>query len=286
MHPLRLVAIALLAAFVLVGIVGVRIQAGQPSSIAERLFATDAGRTSPADRLLAPGALTVQGSRSVLGTDEVGRSLALRLCVALGTSLLVAGAAAMVAMGIGTAVGTWAGLAGGRTDHVLMRLTEATAGIPAVVVVMVLGAALAPWGLWPVLAAMGLLFWQPVARVVRARAMRLRNEQYVEAAQALGVPGWRRLRVHILPGIWPTVLAYGALLVPRLIMLEALLAFLGINAAAAPHSFGRIISGVTSTLTPLSQTFWPVLVPCLVLAAFLLLLNSAIDHATEAVARR
>jgi ABC-type dipeptide/oligopeptide/nickel transport system permease subunit len=285
MRHVRFLAAALLVALVLVGVAGVRPSAGQPTSLIEQISGQDAGHTSPADRLLAPLARTSTGTRTLLGTDEVGRSLALRLGVALGTSLLVAGAAALVAMAIGTAIGTWAGLAGGRIDNVLMRLTEATAGIPAVVVVMVLGAALAPWGLWPVLAAMGLLFWQPVARVVRARAMRLRNEQYVEAARALGVPGWRRLRVHILPGVWPTVLAYGALLVPRLIMLEALLAFLGINAAAAPHSFGRIISGVTSTLTPLSSTFWPVLVPCLVLATFLLLLNHAIDQATEAVAR-
>jgi peptide/nickel transport system permease protein len=283
--PWRLPLIILIGFLTLGGLAGVRTDQSRPSSVIEQVTASDAGRTSPGDRLQPPLATLASGARSLLGTDEVGRSLALRLCLALGTSLVVAGTAALVAMAIGTAIGTWAGLAGGRTDDLLMRATEVTAGIPAVVIVMVLGAALAPWGLWPIVAAMGLLFWQPVARVVRARVLRLRNEPYVEAARAIGVPAARRVRVHILPGLWPTVLAYGALLVPRLIMLEALLAFLGINAAAAPHSFGRIIAGVTGTLTPLSASWWPVVVPCLVLAAFLLLLNLAIDRATEAVGR-
>lgn len=281
----RVLIITLVSLLVLIGLAGVRTDQSRPSSLIERVTSSDASHTSPGDRLRPPLAVMSDGRRSFLGTDEVGRSLALRLGVALGTSLAVAGAAALVAMAIGSAIGTWAGLAGGRTDDVLMRATEITAGIPAVVIVMVLGAALAPWGLWPILAAMGLLFWQPVARVVRARALRLRNEPYVEAARAIGVPAVRRIQVHILPGLWPTVLAYGALLVPRLIMLEALLAFLGINAAAAPHSFGRIIAGVTGTLTPLSASWWPVIIPCAVLAGFLLILNLAIDRATTAVGR-
>lgn len=276
------VAVAVLAALLATtALAGVRWRAGTPSSAIEWVCGADADRTSPADRLLPPLAPLGDGGRSLAGTDELGRSLGLRLCLALGTSLLVAGCAAAAAMVIGTLVGTWSGLAGGRTDDLLMRLTEASAGIPAVVVVMVLAAALSPYGMWPVLAAMGVLFWQPVARVVRARVLALRNELYVEASRACGSSAWWRLRRHILPATAPTVFAYGGLLLPRLIMLEALLAFLGVSAAAAPHSFGRIIAGVTATLTPLSASWWPVLVPCLALAALLLVLNLALDRLAE-----
>lgn len=281
MGPTVAVLAALLA---LAGVAGVRWQSGSPTSAVEWALHGDADRTSPADRLLAPLARRGDGERLLLGSDELGRSLGLRLWLALGTSLLVAGCAAAAAMAIGTLVGTWSALAGGRTDELLMRLTEASAGIPAVVVVMVLAAALSPYGMWPVLAAMGVLFWQPVARVVRARVLSLRNELYVEASRACGSGAWWRLRRHILPATAPTVFAYGGLLLPRLIMLEALLAFLGVSAAAAPHSFGRIIAGVTATLTPLSPSWWPVLVPCLALALLLLALNLALDWLAERAA--
>src|SRR5208283_3497109 len=98
----------------------------------------DADRTAPQDRLLPPLAHTRDGVLRLLGTDELGRSLALRLAGALGTSLLVAGAAALVAVAIGTAWGTAAALLGGRWDGLLMRFAESTAGVPGVVVVMVL----------------------------------------------------------------------------------------------------------------------------------------------------
>jgi ABC-type dipeptide/oligopeptide/nickel transport system permease subunit len=159
----------------------------------------------------------------------------------------------------------------------LMRLAEATSGIPAVVVIIVLVAALAPWGALVLFGAMGALYWQGIARVVRARVLRLRSEQYVEASRALGASAWHRLRVHVLPGTLPTVLTYGALLLPRLVILEGLISFLGVSSRSAPHSFGRIISGVTATLTPLSVSWWPVLVPCLVVALFLLALNLVLD---------
>lgn len=280
-----MVIAALLALCALGALAGWRWQAGSASSAIEIALGADADRTTPAERLLPPLARRADGHRVLLGTDELGRSLALRIALALGTSLAVAGVAALVAVAVGTAIGTWSALAGGRWDNWLMRLTEASAGIPAVVVVMVLAAALAPWGLWPVLAAMGALFWQGVARVVRARVLALRQEPYVEASRACGAPAWWRLRRHILPGLWPTVLAYGALLLPRLIMLEALLSFLGVNAAAAPHSFGRIIAGVTATLTPLSASWWPALVPCLALALLLLLLNLGLDRLAAGDAR-
>jgi len=90
------------------------------------------------------------------------------------------------------------------------------------------------------------------------------------------------VRHHIMPGTWPTVLAYGSLLLPKLILLESLLAYLGVG-SGSPHSFGRIISGVTATVTPLSQSWWPVIVPCVALALFVLILNLLLDAGADAV---
>lgn len=269
-------AIPLLTLFLVAGFVGLRWHAHTPSSVIERISGGDADRTALGDRLLPPLSTTSEGDLRVLGTDQLGRSLGLRICVALGTSIAIAGIGALVAIAIGTAVGMAAGLIGGRTDNLLMRLAEVTAGIPAVLVIMVLVSALRDFGLWVLFATMGLLFWQGIARVVRARVLRLRNELYVEASRAMGSSAWHRLRVHLLPATWPTILAYGSLLIPKLILLESLLSYLGVS-GTSPHSFGRIIVGVTATMTPLSASWWPVIVPCLALALFVLSVNLVLD---------
>jgi oligopeptide transport system permease protein len=275
----------ILAGFLLLGVLGLRtfhVRDAATGAIArhsliELACGGNADRTAPADRLLPPLAPTTDGSRTLLGTDELGRSLALRLSAALATSIGIALSAAVVAMLVGTAWGTLAALSGPRLDSALMRISEATSGVPAMVVITVLVAAFAAYGNAVMFAAMGALYWQGISRVVRARVLRLRSEQYVEASRAIGASAWHRLHVHVLPGVVPTVLTYGALLLPRLVILEGLIAFLGVSARSSPHSFGRIIAGVTSTLTPLSPSWWPVAVPCLVIALFLLALNLVLD---------
>ena len=254
---MRLVTVLLLT-LLAVGMGGVRLDPGRPTSLIETVTGQDAGRTSPVDRLLPPLQRGQDGRLHPLGCDELGRDLALRMSVALGTSLALALCGAVLAMAIGCLVGIAAGLLGGAWDAWLMRLTEATGGIPAVLVVLVLAAAFSGLGLWPILAAMGLLYWQPVARVVRARTLRLRGEPYVEASRSFGASTWHLAWVHIIPGVRATAFTYGALLVPRLVMLESLLSFLGVSAS-----------------------WMPVLVPCALLAGFLMLLNAWLDRLAE-----
>jgi oligopeptide transport system permease protein len=279
-------ALAVLAACLLVGLLGSRWwRVTDPAtgfahrlSLIELMAGGDADLTAPRDRLLPPLARLSDSSRSLCGTDELGRSLFLRLSCALGASITVACSAALVALSIGMLWGTAAALLGGRWDDLLMRIAEVTAAVPSVVVIVVVVSTLQGMGAGLVFTAMGLLYWQTISRVVRARVLRLRHEAYVEASRAMGASVLHRLRVHLLPGVAPTVLAYGALLLPRLIMLESLLSNLGVSSSAsAAHSFGRIIAGVTATLTPLSRSWWPVLMPCLVLAVFLLALNVVLD---------
>jgi ABC-type dipeptide/oligopeptide/nickel transport system permease subunit len=279
-------ALAILALCVLIGLAGSRwwwitdpgTGALHRVSLIELVSGSDADGTNPPDRLLPPGAHLADGTRTLLGTDELGRSLALGLACALGASITVACSAAVIALVIGTLWGTVAALVGGRWDSLLMRFAEVTAAVPNVVVIVVVVSALKNLGSAVTFAAMGLLYWQTISRVVRARVLRLRSEAYVEASRAMGAGAWHRIRLHLLPGIAPTVLAYGALLLPRLIMLESLLSYLGVSSnASAAHSFGRIIAGVTSTLTPLSRSWWPILMPCLVLSLFLLALNMVLD---------
>ena len=254
----------------------------QHRSVWEIVSGGNADHTSPPDRLLRPWSHTANGNFSLLGTDELGRSLALRLTAALSTSVVIAAAAAIVAIIIGTIYGTAAALLGGRWDELLMRMVEVTAAVPNVVVIVVMVAALQSYGSVVIFASMGLLYWQQISRVVRARVLRLRNEAYVEASRSLGAGVLHRMRWHILPGVAPTVFTYGAMLMPRLIMLEGLLSFLGVsNSASSAHSFGRIIAGVTATLSNLSLSWWPVLIACGCMATLLLALNQVLDARAE-----
>ncbi|HEX3132760.1 MAG TPA: ABC transporter permease subunit, partial [Planctomycetota bacterium] len=163
-------------------------------SVWELVSGGNADHTSPPDRLLAPLSRTMDGSLTFLGTDELGRSLGLRLATALSTSVVVAVAAVLVAIVLGIIYGTAAALLGGRWDDALMRFAEVTAAVPNVVVIIVLVSALQAYGPVVIFGAMGLLYWQQISRVVRARVLRLRNEQYVEASRSLGAGVIHRFR--------------------------------------------------------------------------------------------
>jgi ABC-type dipeptide/oligopeptide/nickel transport system permease subunit len=285
----RSVALVILAAALVAGLAGGRwwpvATPGDPlraHSLLEWWSGGDADRTAIADRMLPPGAHLQAGGRSWLGTDEVGRSLGLRIAAAIATSGVVAGAAALLAMLIGASWGLVAGWCGGWVDTLLMRIAEASAAVPSVVVVVVLVSALQGLGAGAICVSLALLYWQTISRMVRVQVQRLRGEAYVEASRAMGASAWHRIRVHILPGLAGVVLTYAAILLPRLIMLEGLLSFLGVSGhAATPHSFGRIIAGVMGAVTPLTRSWWPVLIPCAVMAAILVALATVLDAELE-----
>jgi peptide/nickel transport system permease protein len=163
-----------------------------------------------------------------LGTDMLGRDIAAGLAHGARVSLLVGLVSTACAVGIGLAVGTIAGYLGGFADDALMRVTEFFQTIPQLAMAVVLVAIFTP-SLASIVIAIGLVSWPPVARLVRAEVLSLREREFVEAAIVLGRPRRAIVLGEILPNAISPVIVAASLMVATAILTEAALSFLGLG---------------------------------------------------------
>lgn len=223
----------------------------------------------------------------VLGTDAKGRDLLARLLHGGRVSLAVGLFGSLVALAVGLPWGAAAGLLGGRTDRVMMRVADALESLPMVVVVLFLlsllgeyRAELAAVGIGRLevfYLAVGLLFWLPTARIARAEALRLRTTGFVEAATASGAGRLRILVRHLLPNMAPALLVMLGVTVPRVVLMEAFLSFLGLGVEAPAVSWGLLASDGLAALNPLVGCWWVLAFPAAALTLSLLGLNLVAD---------
>ena len=176
-----------------------------------------------------------------LGTDTFSRDVLSRMIHGARFSLAISLGAVTLATLFGTMLGAVAGYAGGVVDAVLMRLVDAAFSIPSLLLLIVV---IALWG------EVGVVFltlliagiaWFTISRLVRAETMALRDADFVVAARALGVPGWRILARHVLPNVIAPAIVAGTLAIGNVILLEAGLSYLGIGVRPPDPSWGSII---------------------------------------------
>lgn len=190
-----------------------------------------------------------------LGTDELGRDIFLRLLYGGQISLTVAGLAGLAAGVIGTFIGMSAGYAGGRTDALLMRLTDLLISLPVLPLLIILAAADAQKlgfsaefaqskyaSLYKISLLIALMGWTTLARLARARTLVLRQSDFVRAALALGVGHARIMWRHILPNIMNTISVAMTLAVGHIILMESVLSFLGLGIQPPLPSWGNMLS--------------------------------------------
>jgi peptide/nickel transport system permease protein len=214
----------------------------------------------------------------ILGTDELGRSVAIQLIFGLRVSLLVGLLSALVATVLGIAVGAVAGYFGRWLDVVLMRVTEVFQVMPsfilAALIVALLGA-----GLSRVIAVIAILSWPEAARVMRSEVIRIRELEYVDAARSLGIGEWRVMLGEVIPNALGPVAAVGTLIIGRAILLEASLSFFGLSSADVP-SWGRMLN---SGQRFLFQAWWLSVFPGVAIFVTVLLFNIFGDAVTRAL---
>ena len=203
-----------------------------------------------------------------LGTDSMGRNIASGIAHGARASLLVGGAATLVAVTIGLLVGVPAGFFGGRIDEALMRLTEIFQTIPSFFLAILFVAIFQP-SLWSVVAAVGLVSWPPIARLVRAEFMRLKTSEFVEAALVQGLTKLRIVLVEILPNCLSPLIVMASLMVANAILLESALSFLGLG---DPNlmSWGYMVGASRSLLR---LAWWMCLFPGLAIFMTVLAVN-------------
>ena len=164
----------------------------------------------------------------LLGTDMLGRDVALGVLYGTRFSLLIGVGSMLAAVLIGATLGAVAGYAGGWVDDLLMRITEFFQILPSLVLILVLVAFMGA-SVYSVIFGIGVVTWPNVARVMRAEVMSLRNREYVEAARVIGQRPLTILVAQILPNAMPPVIVIGSLMIASAILTESALSFLGLG---------------------------------------------------------
>ena len=219
------------------------------------------------------------GAAHWLGTDPLGRDLLSRMLYGGRVSLLVGLAATAVSLLIGVLYGAASGYLGGRADAVLMRLVDILYALPFTVFVIILMVFFGRNFLFLFL-AIGAVEWLTMARIVRAQVLTLRRREFVEAAVVMGLPLWRILLFHIIPNTLGPVIIYATLTVPRVMLLEAFLSFLGLGVQPPMSSWGLLIKDGVDTM---EEYPWLLLFPSMAFSMTLFALNALGDGLRDAL---
>lgn len=164
----------------------------------------------------------------LLGSDSLGRDVAAGIAHGAIVSLMVGAVSTVVALAIGVSLGALAGYAGGAVDDLVMRFTEFFQTIPSFVFAVVLVAIFTP-SLASIVAAIAIVSWPPVTRVVRAEFLTLRTREFVQAAEVLGHSRTAIVCREILPNALSPIIVLASLMVATAILLESSLSFLGLG---------------------------------------------------------
>ncbi|GAB4164005.1 MAG: ABC transporter permease [Geothermobacteraceae bacterium] len=211
------------------------------AATAAPLLGIDPGAIDISARLQPPG------PGHLLGTDDLGRDVLVRLCYGARISLLVGFVAVGIATAIGIIFGALAGYYGGVWDAVIMRFVDIMLCFPSFFLILAVIAFLEP-SIWNIMIIIGLTGWMGVARLVRAEFLSLREREFVLAARVLGASDLRVILRHILPNAMSPVLVHATLGVAGAILTESALSFLGIGVQPPTPSWGNMLIAGKQTL--------------------------------------
>lgn len=214
-----------------------------------------------------------------MGTDVLGRDLLTRILYGSRISLMVGFLATMVALFIGVIWGTIAGYAGGKIDTVMMRIVDAMYGVPFIILIILLMVIFGR-NLILLFVAIGAVEWLTMSRIVRSQVRSLSQQEFVLAAQAMGVSRVDIIFRHLIPNTVGPVIVYATLTVPQIMLLEAFLSFLGLGVQAPMSSWGILIrDGAVS----MEEYWWLLIFPSILFSLTLYSLNFIGDGLRDAL---
>jgi oligopeptide transport system permease protein len=229
----------------------------------------------------------------VAGRDEFGRDVLSRVFWGARISIIVGLVATLVSLTIGVSYGALAGYIGGWIDEAMMRVVDILYSIPFIFVVIFIitildgiKPQLQQWGIDRITIfyfVVGAIYWLTMSRVVRGQVISLRTEPFVEAARAVGARHSRIIVHHILPNLLSVVIVYLTLTIPRVMLFEAFLSFLGLGVEPPDVSWGLLANEGIKVITPVRIYWWLIVYPSAALGITLYALNFLGDGLRDAL---
>lgn len=229
---------------------------------------------------LSPAGLPrAPNSTFVLGTDDLGRDILVRIAYGARISLFVGVVATLATVAIGAVLGLIAGYLGGLADSIIARLVDLVLSFPFLLFAISLVSVTHP-GLGVVILVIAVFGWAAVARIVRGQVLSIREKEYIEAARSLGASSWRIMFVDILPNVLTQLIVYATLLIPVTIILEATLSFLGVGIPPPTADWGQMIAEAQNIY---QQAWWFLVFPSLALLITTVAFNILGDGVRDAL---
>jgi peptide/nickel transport system permease protein len=227
----------------------------------------------------------------LLGVDDAGRDLFVRIAYGARTSLFIAFFATGLALVIGVVLGVIAGFFRGKVDTFISRTTDVVLSLPILLLALGLASAcgaskegclggLIKPGLFMVSLIIGLFSWPYISRIIRGQVLSLREKEFVEASRSLGSSNWRIMAREILPNVAAPLIVYTTLIIPANILFEAGLSFLGVGVPDTTPSWGQMLSTSSNAFT---YAPWLMIFPGLALFATTLAFNLVGDGMRDAL---
>ncbi|WP_244908132.1 MULTISPECIES: oligopeptide ABC transporter permease [Paenibacillus] len=213
-----------------------------------------------------------------LGTDHLGRDVLTRLLQAGRISLTVGLASMALSMTIGTVLGIISGYYRGIVDQLIMRIADLLFTIPGIPILFIMGFLMSEWKvptdyrLYLVMVMLSLIGWPGVARLVRSQMLTLREREYMQAADVLGLSDRRKLFHHLLPNVFPLLIVIGTLGIGGAILAESALSFFGLGVMPPTPSWGNMIDAANN-LIDFEKRPWLWIPPGLAIFATVIAIN-------------
>lgn len=217
----------------------------------------------------------------LLGTDDQGRDILVRIAYGARISLFVGVVATLSTVAIGAVLGLAAGYLGGWVDTVIARIIDLVLSLPYLLFAISLVSIEGP-SLQIVIIVIAVFGWAAVARIVRGQVLSIREKEYIEAARSLGASSWRIMFVDVLPNVTAQLIVYATLLIPVSIVAEASLSFLGLGIPPPTADWGQMLAEVDNQ-DLYQQAWWFLVFPGVALVITTLAFNILGDGVRDAL---